>query len=632
MGRFYKTAKPTFVDDIIYQAPHELMLNALKTQDANFDNQQKDLDAFDTMGDLLDFTDKDRGARNERLDLHRNKANELADKIQQNPALYQQYIGEINRAKKGFNEDIKSGSLFEMDRTAKRRTKLIGEINGNEKISEEARKQALLTIDREYPGVGKGDFAENIHIYDTIDETKFQKDLKATINVDTEGVSTTKPNGAGYLISSGETKTYLTEDRLKEIIDTDPVVADWKREQLQTLGRQLDNGEFDNEEDPKTAMEKVYADRLEEFKKNTITKLAYKKINSVDGVSSDTTFNQKANRGQSAWQFNQRRLDKVGENFTTEINGVVETISDDEINTIYGKEGQRASGPSLNGVNFPTSDISPAQKRRLLDKEKGDLDLTLKYNGLTMEDFRNKMKTSEGRAEMKRMTNKDGEQIWKDINKLSRQGNYNKTLKLKTPVIENYNSGDATSVREQNKYLNAVQLNLNQQDVSTKNRIETIDADGNKQKYNMSISEAYSDTSKGFRLLEGPQKQIMIDVPKTNIAGAFVDTNGLPLEKTVDGEEEFMTLTEAKESGRLAFKKEKSTAFDNSKSLLDVKKEQVFETEQTFYNGAHTAITKKYFAVKKQTLDKDGRPMTVIYYIDKKDSNINKGINPEIQR
>ena len=57
MGRFYKTDKPTFVDDIIYQAPHQLMLNALKTQDAAFDKQQKDLDAFDTMGDLLDFVD-----------------------------------------------------------------------------------------------------------------------------------------------------------------------------------------------------------------------------------------------------------------------------------------------------------------------------------------------------------------------------------------------------------------------------------------------------------------------------------------------------------------------------------------------------------------------------------------------
>ena len=632
MGRFYKTAKPTFVDDVIYQAPHELMLNALKTQDANFDNQQKELDAFDTMGDLLDFTDKDRGARNERLDLHRNKANELAEKIQQNPALYQQYIGEINRAKKSFNEDIKSGQLFEMDRTAKRRNKLMKEIKGNKTISEEARNQALLTIDREYQGVGKGDFAEDIHIYDKVDETKFQKDLKATINVDTEGVSTTRPNGAGYLITSGETKTYLTEDRLKEIIDSDPVVADWKREQLQTLGRQLDNGGFDTKEDPKSAMEKVYTDRLEEFKENTIAKLEYKKINSVNGVSSDSTFNQKANRAQSAWQFNQRRLDKVGENFTTEISGVVETISDDEINTIYGEESQRVSGPSVDGVNFPTLDISPAQKRRLLDKEKGDLKSTLDANGLTMEDFRNKMKTSEGRTELRKMENGKGEQIWKDINKLSRQANYNKTFNYKTPVIENYNSGDATSVREQNKYINATVKNLNQFDVSTKTEIETIDGKGNKQKYNMSISEAYSDTSKGFRLLEGPQKQIMIDVPKTNIAGAFVDINGVPLEKIVDGEESFMTLAEAKASGRLAFKKEKSTSLDNSKPLLDVKKDEVFETKDYKYNGGHSVTEKDYFIVKKQALNEKGEPITVIFKIDKKNPSINKGINPEIQR
>jgi hypothetical protein len=43
MGRFYKTAQANFVDDVIYQAPHELMLNAATKTQERFDEAKSEV-------------------------------------------------------------------------------------------------------------------------------------------------------------------------------------------------------------------------------------------------------------------------------------------------------------------------------------------------------------------------------------------------------------------------------------------------------------------------------------------------------------------------------------------------------------------------------------------------------------
>lgn len=606
MGRYYKTAKPTFVDDVIYQAPHKLMLNALKSQDANFDNQQKELDAFDSMGDLLEFTDKDRGARNERLDLHRNKANELAEKIQANPALYQQYIGDINRAKKGFNEDIKSGDLFEMDRTAKRRTKLIGEINGNKKISEEARNQALLTIDREYQGVGKGDFAENIHIYDKIDETKFQKDLKATINIDTEGTSTTVPKN-GYLITDGETKSYLTDERLKSIVGNDPAMADWKREQLQTLTRKLDNGEFESETD----MHAEYSRRLNDFEQNTIAKLGFKKVSSVQGVKSDGSYwtNKRLGLDWTKFNYGKKKDEAALNSYKVEMAGTFENLDDEKIENIYGTgESTRAIGPIGPDGKIPTTPLTTAEKRQRLEAEKKSLTGKLTKIGITPEDFRSKMMTHEGRIEL-------SESLGMSKEKLARQANYNKTYSFNT-VASPVNNGE--DVIENVKYLKTVTNTFNNLPPNEKVIVKIVDSNGNVEKEsNLSLGEAFEKGYVQGQTSATTKKDLVWDAQMKGYtaSGGGIVTMPNPNYDPDDNEsdEEIPATQEyAIASGQAKSKYVKVEEFDATKPLLHIKSAQLSQSKNRNFGNGRTKATEKQLHNIHTSKMIDGELKTII--------------------
>ena len=587
MGRFYKTAKPTFVDDIIYQAPHELMLNALKTQDANFNEQQKELDAFDTMGDLLDFTDKDREARNERLNLHRQKADELAQKISENPALYQSQIGAINRAKKDFERDVKSGDLFEMDRTAKRRTKLIGEINTNKTISEEARNQALLKIDRDYQGVGKGDFTENIHIYDKIDETKFQKDLKSVINIDTEGVSTTVPK-SGYLITNGETKSYLTDERLSAIVENDPTMVNWKREQLQTLERSLENGDFEDE----GQMQAEYNRRLKDFKQNTIDKLGFQKISSVRDVKSDSAYWAKKRLGFDWTKFNhQKKKDLANLNsYKVNMAGTFENLDDAKVEALYGAEGRRAEGPpDPDSGKFPQTELTTAQKRQRLEAEKLSLEGKLTKAGVTMEDFRNQMMTHEGRIGL-------AESLGMSKEKLARQANYNKTYSYNS-VVSPLDNGQ--NVIENIKYQKAVTNTFNNLPPNEKVTVKIVDSDGNVEtESDMSLGEAYENGFVQGQTSATTKKDLVWDAQMKGYtaSGGGIVTMPNPNYNPSDpeSEEEIPATQEyAIATGRAKSKFVKVEEFDATKPLLHIKADQLSQSNKRDFGNGRTKATQK---------------------------------------
>lgn len=609
MGRFFKTARPTFVDDVIYQAPHELMLGALQSQDINFDNQQKKLDAFDTMGDLLDFTDKDKDARNAALDAHRNKAADLAEKIQKNPALYQSYIGEINRAKKEFNNDIKSGTLFEADRNAKRRTKARADLKSRfDKglITEDAFNTAQETMDREYQGVGKGDYAESIHVYDKIDESKFQKDLKSTINLDTTATSTTVPK-RGYLITDGETKTYLSDERIKEIIDTDPTMDKWKREQLQTLDRQLQNGKFASE----TEMQAEYTRRLENFRQNTIDKLGFQKITNVDDVKTDSAYWQKKRLGLDWTKFNhQKKKEEANLNsYKVEMAGNYENLSDDKINNIYGDPATtRASGPvQLNGVP-PTRNLTTAEKRKRLETEKKNLTGKLTQLGITQKDFRDKMMTHEGRIQL-------AEKLGMSKKVLARQANYDKTYSFNTITSPLENGKD---VIENTKYLRTVNNTFNNLAPNEKVTIKIVDSEGNvENESNISLGEAFE---KGF--VQGQtsaknERDLVWDGELNGYAagdGGIVRMPNPNYNPDDEDSEELIPATKnyALASGKAKSKLIKTEKFDASKPLLHIKPNQLSQSKKrNFGDGTTKATEKQVYNIHTSKMI-DGKLKTII--------------------
>ena len=310
MGKNYRTSAGNFVENAIFQAPHQLMATAIQAQDRNFEDTVKPLEGTEVLYDNLDYADQDSGARQEKMSAINKKITELSEAALKNPALAKGLKSQIDKFRRDLEYDVKSGDFHKMNREAAKRKTLIAKINSRTGISEDGKEEALLKIERDYLGFDKSSFADNISIYDEVDETVLAKDLKQIINLDSKSTSTTIPDGKGYMIQTGEVKTYLSEPRLQSILDSDPGVEKWKQEKEQILTRRLERGLYSSEEEMKADLK----NKLDVFKKSVIEKLEFTKINTVDGMSGDSAFNAKLARNQAAKDFNTRRLDSMGVN------------------------------------------------------------------------------------------------------------------------------------------------------------------------------------------------------------------------------------------------------------------------------------------------------------------------------
>ena len=570
MGKNYRTSAGNFVENAIFQAPHQLMATAIQSQDRNFEDTVKPLEGTEVLYDNLDYADQDSGARQEKMSAINKKITELSEAALKNPALAKGLKSQIDKFRRDLEYDVKSGDFHKMNREAAKRKTLIEKINSRKGISEDGKEEALLKIERDYLGFDKSSFADNISIYDEVDETVLAKDLKQIINLDSESTSTTKPDGKGYMIQTGEVKTYLSEPRLQSILDSDPGVEKWRQEKEQILTRRLERGLYSSEEEMKADLK----NKLEVFKKSVIEKLEFTKINTVDGMSGDSTFNARLARNQAARHFNTRRLDTMGVNAITEITGVVDEVSDSEVESLVGSMTEIM--PKLPTQSFlnperTSVELTTAKKRKYLNDQKSLLVSMLELDGKNLDDFKEKMKTSKGREELLEITGMTAKEM-------STQANYNKSFTYTTPVIPNYDSENSDSVQNQQIYLGTILKNINQLPSSTEVEVEVI-KNGKKSLEKMTLAEAYANKDYGNRLLTGPKTKGYKKVPKTNDAGVYVSVTGEPLQNPGKGKNPVpipFTLKEATDSKQLAYVDKEASVLDNSKSLLDIKLNELF--------------------------------------------------------
>lgn len=102
MGRFYETTPGVFVDDKMYQAPHELMRAVVEGKDKAIDTE---IDTANTFYDKLkaDVLEQDNPRAREIIKNLQSRTDAVIQGIQKNPLEYGKYAGEI----RGLGRDIK---------------------------------------------------------------------------------------------------------------------------------------------------------------------------------------------------------------------------------------------------------------------------------------------------------------------------------------------------------------------------------------------------------------------------------------------------------------------------------------------------------------------------------------------
>jgi hypothetical protein len=641
MGRFYKTAKPTFVDDIIYQAPHELMLNALTSHQEKFDQQKEVIDSFSAAGENLDYVDKDSEARQAAIDKHRNKSNELADKIAKNPALYQHYMGEINKAKRDYEYDMTQGDLFQMDRTAKRREK----VRAAEKvrldkgeISADQYQAAIDTLDRQYEGVGKGNYDESIHIYNKVDENALVKNLKDNINVSTTGVSTTQPDKPGYMIKEGSTTAYLTKERLEQIIEADPQMQDWRNAELQTMERQLANGALtDKNGRPITdedGMRAEYLKRSEDFKKSTIDKLAYQKTDVETAYSNDASYWAGKSNERAWYQIRKKEEKEGGDVYELNVTGQYKELDAGSVENIFSIGGldktygnQIPNAPVNADGSIPKTPYTKAQMVAYLNNEKANLATKLKAIDMPQETFKEKMKDYNERTKLAkqlgvtvellaRQANYDTSYEYRAVRSPDRNGeDYNLNQQYEATIVKGVNNmgaetivkakiirPDGTVVSDEDITLG----NANKQGYITPQQVATVEED---------LVPLSKDGNVGYKGHTGE----VVMMP----SGETEEVNGKIRDKEIPATKEYVV-----NNGLGVTKKVQGVKSDDTKPLVNIDKDRITTSEITDYgNGRSAPKTTKYYNVHtyKNVMNPSTGKMeqhTVILQIPEKDFDI----------
>lgn len=287
MGKYYKTAKPTFVDDAMYEAPYELMAKALAAKDADFKENEESLAQLGDVGDLLKYMNADEAKRNEIIKTFGDTSTSLSEAMNKSPALADAYGADIRKAQRAWKEEITSGTLRQIHRNEEQKTKLFANIDKRQGVSEESKRLAQAVAMGRYEkqgGVEGGNFTEDMNIYKELDEAKYLKDLKTVINEDGSNYSSEAQGEDDFIVKTGNSTRYIKRKRIEEIVDSDPAIKDWKNEKMQQLEYQAELGEI-NKEDIETIFNKDYAD----FKENTVKKLEFEITGSVRGLRVDST-------------------------------------------------------------------------------------------------------------------------------------------------------------------------------------------------------------------------------------------------------------------------------------------------------------------------------------------------------
>lgn len=628
MARFYNTDKATFVDDIMYQAPYELMLNALKTQDDAFDKNKETLGEFASMAEGLEYIDVDRETRDQILGEHQNIADDLAQKMDDNPALFQAYAGDINRARRNFERDIKTGSLFEMDRQAKRRAQAREDLKKQYeagKYEEDAYNAALAVMDLRYKGYGNGDYAEGIHIYEKVDSSAYAEHLKRTITPDIKNITTTEPDGKGYSIGDGLNRRFITEDKLKSIVTKDPQFEKWANGQLQTLEREAEMGLWGDVTESESNIAFEFERRKDDFINSTIKKLEFEEYTKTDTKTTDTAYfeKDKSAREWDRWNFDKSKQEAGLNDFNYELDVEYEELSDAAAAAIWGSDQEMQGGPYADGYDFEhgMKEISDARKKEKLLKERGELEKAMARVGMPEEVFRTKMATIGGRSEL-------SIQLGLPADVLARQANYN--LKVRKKSVKD--PGENKNAYDNIKYANAV---------TTAIRNLSYDTDV---KYVVSVNgviEELGETAlgnlgpNGKGLLKGAVTEVeveeLIPIIDDEYGAGFAGKDGKII--TVADPNDDTKIIAASEAqvlatGKGATKKVKRYQQDKSKPILsNTVPTQVYTTEETTHHGTFAPKTVTYYNVDYPTVVRENGKDVVKTVTIKTVIDVDKEIN-----
>ncbi len=255
MARFYKTSKPQFIDNIIYQPPWKLIDEVMGAKQEQYDNA---LASTELLRGMLDIkhrnSEADTRAAQEIANVYNSEIDSLVSQLQSNPDSASKVQRDMLKLSRQLKEDKKYGDIFKLESTYNNYQAAL-------KKAEEARKNgdivtynAIMKWADGYNADGSkreggwhGDTLNNgIWQYEEVIGTpEILKDKKAFVEMLTklpemQNVTVERgPTGDGYRFIDKKTNTEVPLSKIVQLtsglLDADPNLMSWM-EQQQRIG------------------------------------------------------------------------------------------------------------------------------------------------------------------------------------------------------------------------------------------------------------------------------------------------------------------------------------------------------------------------------------------------------------
>ena len=250
MGRFYESTAGRFIDDKMFEAPSQLMAQAIASKDKQVDSYIDKVDAFDPLL-KIDALEQDTPRGREIIAQYHKRMNEITDAIQKNPLSFGKYGRDIKSLGRDIDSDFSSGEAYTINQYKKNvlnEYDKIGKLDAKDGYEADYKDREQNNILANYEGVnwnkemgkaqGRPDIANSYH------GLKFDDGFLAHMKADGYSYDIDTKSG-GYIFTKKGSNETLSEQKLAEAtykyMNSDLAFQD-------AVGRrkQLNQGGFEN--------------------------------------------------------------------------------------------------------------------------------------------------------------------------------------------------------------------------------------------------------------------------------------------------------------------------------------------------------------------------------------------------
>lgn len=215
MSRYYQTDKGSYLQNIAYQSPLELLDKALATQQQGYDNAVNSTALFNNLDIKYLDSEEERANVNNIKKYYEGKANEIVNALQANPNDWRKHQSSIRNLSRELQQDMQTGNISKIQGSYAQKQAYDTRMEELRKKDPIRYQVAVAQANKTWGGNSLTNGLWNQEdIIATPDWNKMLKENLANLKANIQSRSVEAPDGRGYIIDNSYRVESLSDDKL----------------------------------------------------------------------------------------------------------------------------------------------------------------------------------------------------------------------------------------------------------------------------------------------------------------------------------------------------------------------------------------------------------------------------------